>query len=356
MFERRQLQNGADAAARTMAQAVRRGPEQLQRLRPDDDGRRGGHQQLERPRRRQRPRTPAARVSPPASAGASPEPSTCLRAPLTPLGAVDNWVQCPALPSAWAAGTLPYVQVYTITADQASVGALDRILGSTTPRPTPAPATGGARSRGQLLPVHDHRVRVHRGRGHRPRWRASARRTRWPIPVKYKTNLGLVRPEHRPVRRRLRRWLRLGRQRRLPRRRASPGVGRRRHRCRRRHRLHRPDIEIDRRLPHPRLPSASRTTTCGDTSDIADCTRAAGRTPGTTSRSSSPSRSPASGSPPPAAGRETRAAPRRPSATRSRRTRSASPDSSSRTTTPATVSRHRRHLGPTGPTVYRAIG
>ncbi len=49
--------------------------------------------------------------------------------------AVTDWVQCPALPSSWASGTSPYVQVYSTTSTNGTPGVLDSFFSSRDTKP-----------------------------------------------------------------------------------------------------------------------------------------------------------------------------------------------------------------------------
>ncbi len=132
MFERRQLQNGADAASRKLAQICAKDPTQCNAATATTVN------SLNSLNNSNANDNVSALDSSHSGSG------TCGRVPtsaLTPCttaesnAAVTDWVQCPALPSDWASGTSPYVQVYTTTSTNGSPGVLDSFFSSKDSKP-----------------------------------------------------------------------------------------------------------------------------------------------------------------------------------------------------------------------------
>jgi hypothetical protein len=131
MFERRQLQNGADAAALELASicandstacsvtdsATLNAIDTINGLNASDD----------------KSARDGTRLAGNSSGICGANLPTGSYVPGCPTDAVEapasKWLDCPALPEAWADGVAPWVQVYTLTATASSTGVLRSFLG-----------------------------------------------------------------------------------------------------------------------------------------------------------------------------------------------------------------------------------
>lgn len=135
MFERRQLQNGADSAARKMATTC------AQDLTKCDVTRAATLTDLDNLNDLNASDNEAARNGsradiPSGICGRVPGAANMPACPADALTAsADQWTTCPALPPAFASGAAPYVQLYTLTATATSTGVLDSFLGGTDSAP-----------------------------------------------------------------------------------------------------------------------------------------------------------------------------------------------------------------------------
>lgn len=135
-YERRQLQNGADSASRTLATLcaqditkcdVTLGSTVTAVKKINNAQAYDGASALYTTR----PGVPegiCGRV--PGAPNLPPCPPDALN------GAVTEWTECPALPPAFASGTAPYVQVYTLTGTATTSGVLSSVLGAVDSAPT----------------------------------------------------------------------------------------------------------------------------------------------------------------------------------------------------------------------------
>jgi Flp pilus assembly protein TadG len=136
MFERRQLQNGADAGARALAKIC------SEDLTQCDVSNTTTMAQVRSINSSNASDGTAALDNgvPGVSTGVCGRVPGAANLPACPASALNNtateWTQCAALPDDWASGTAPYVQVYTITATATSTGVLDSFLGSVDSSPT----------------------------------------------------------------------------------------------------------------------------------------------------------------------------------------------------------------------------
>jgi hypothetical protein len=154
MFERRQLQNGADAAAHELADLCAQDVTACDVANTTTMNRIGSLNSANAADGTSALNTARAGVD----SGVCGRVPTGANIPACPADALDrpasDWTECPALPSAWASGTAPYVQVYTQTATSTSTGVLDSVLGFADSSPVACARVGwGSITSASTLPL-----------------------------------------------------------------------------------------------------------------------------------------------------------------------------------------------------------